>query len=74
MSYFYAIYSKCGEIFSKTAKVVIGLEDNYILTPSAKGTAAARTEVGNLLTQYFINKKTLDQAFADAVTETKKAM
>lgn len=62
------------EIFSKTAKVVIGLEDNYILTPSAKGSAAARTEVGNLLTQYFINKKTLDQAFADAVTETKKAM
>lgn len=64
-----------GEFVPKVADIVINqIDGHYLTTPCFKGSAKARDEVGNILTRVFKNNATVDQAFADAVTETKKAM
>ena len=64
-----------GEFVPKVADIVINqIDGHYLTTPCFKGSAKARDEVGSILTRVFKNNATVDQAFADAVTETKKAM
>lgn len=62
-------------ITNETARVISEqIQEKYIVTPSVKGSAAARDAVGGLVTQVLLGNKTLDKAFSDAVDATKYAM
>ncbi len=70
----YKAYLAEESIYSTTANVVLNdIGDSYIVTPSIKGTAAAREAVGGIISQVLRGNKTITEAFADAVTTTKLA-
>lgn len=48
--------------------------DNYLNYPVFKGTADARKEVGGIITNVLLEKKTLDVAFSDALNAARLAM
>lgn len=64
-----------GEFVPKVADIVINqIDGHYLNTPCFKGSSTARDAVGSILTRVFKDDATVETAFADAVTETKKAM
>ncbi|MCI2067958.1 MAG: hypothetical protein LKJ88_00030 [Bacilli bacterium] len=71
----YQQYLEEGETYAKTAKVVSDqVAGHYLISPTFKGSAVARTEVGGIVTQVLLGNKTIDKAFEDAYNETKKSM
>ena len=59
-------------LIQKNANVVINdINGSYFYTPAFKGSSNARTMAGSILTQVFLNKKTIDEAFKDAENEAK---
>ena len=50
------------------------INGNYFNYPVFKGTAAAREQVGGLITQVFLGNETIDQAFDKAENQTKLEM
>lgn len=71
----YQQYLEEGETYAATAKVVSDqVKGHYLISPTFKGSAVARTEVGGIVSQVLLGNKTIDQAFNDAYNETKKSM
>lgn len=59
-------------LIGKAAQVVTNdLSDKYLWSPAVKGSSKARDEVGGIITQVLMNKKTVDQAFSDAYQQTE---
>lgn len=59
---------RCGNIVYKE------INGNYLNYPVFKGTATARDEVGGIITQVLLEKKSVDEAFKDASNNTLIAM
>ncbi len=69
----YQEYLSESDYMPKVASVVINeINGNYINYPVFKGTDVARDQVGAIVTQYLLGKKTLDVAFKDAINECGK--
>lgn len=59
------------QLSGKAASVVVNqLSDKYFTTPAVKGSSKARDEVGGIITQVFLGKKSVDDAFASAYQQT----
>lgn len=74
---FYKTYlaNEDGDFMPKVAKIVYeDIAGKYFITPCFPGSATARDEVGGLLTQVFLDEKTIDKAFEDAENNTKLKM
>lgn len=59
---------RCGNVVYKE------INGNYLNYPVFKGTATARNEVGGIITQVFLDKKNVEDAFKDANNNTLIAM
>lgn len=71
----YASYLALDDFLPRCASVVYNkINGKYLNYPVFKGSATARDEVGGVLTQVFLDKKTVDQAFEDAYNHTLIAM
>lgn len=63
------------DFLPRCSKVVYNeINGNYLNYPVFKGTATARNEVGGIITQVFLEKKSVDTAFDDAKNNTLIAM
>lgn len=62
---FYKEYLSENDTFlAETSNVVVNdINGKYITTPTFKGSSAARDNVGSILTNVFLNKKSIDEAF-----------
>ena len=59
------------QLSGKAASVVVNqLSDKYFNTPAVKGSSKARDEVGGIITQVLLGKKSVDDAFASAYQQT----
>jgi multiple sugar transport system substrate-binding protein len=54
--------------------IVDQINDKYLLSPAVKGSAKARKEVGGIITNVFLGKKTVDDAFASAYQQASLAV
>lgn len=71
----YAEYLEGEDFMPRCANVVANeINGNYFNYPVFKGTAAAREQVGGLITQVFLGNETIDQAFDKAENQTKLEM
>ena len=61
-------------IAALSAKICLEQESAYYTSPAFNGSSKARDEVGNLMVQCLSGKKTIDQAFADAIEECEYAI
>ena len=52
-------------------KICMEQVDNYFTSPAFIGSSEARSQVGNLIVQYFTDKADVNTAFADAVANCK---
>jgi multiple sugar transport system substrate-binding protein len=60
---------------TKAAVTVVNeVNDKYLWSPAVKGSAKARTEVGGIITNVFMGKKTVDDAFASAYQQASLAI
>lgn len=63
------------DFMPKVANMVYNdIGDKYFYSPCFKGSAAARTNVGNIITQVLMGNATVDDAFETAENQTKLAM
>ena len=71
----YTSYLEESDFLPRCAKVVSEeINGDYFNYPVFKGTAIAREQVGEIITQVFLGEKDIDQAFLDAESATKIAM
>lgn len=71
----YAEYLEGDDFMPRCANVVANeINGNYFNYPVFKGTAAAREQVGGLITQVFLGNETIDQAFDKAENQAKLEM
>lgn len=71
----YSSYLKLDDFLPRCADVVYSnINGKYLNYPVFKGSATARDEVGGIITQVFLDKKTVDKAFEDAYNNTLIAM
>lgn len=49
------------------------IQDSYFSSPAFKGSSAARQQCGGIITQVLLGQKTIDKAFADAMSECSLA-
>lgn len=60
-----------GETFGDSAEVISeDIDGRYLITPVFKGSASARDNVGGILTNVFLNEKTINEAFEYASNQT----
>jgi multiple sugar transport system substrate-binding protein len=60
---------------TKAAVTIVNeINDKYLLTPAVKGSAKARTEVGGIITNVFLGKSSVDDAFASAYQQANLAI
>jgi multiple sugar transport system substrate-binding protein len=63
------------DFMPKVAKIVYeDINGKYFTTPCFSGSATARDQVGGILTNVFLGKKTVNEAFDEAENQTKLAM
>lgn len=68
----YAEFSEEGELYAKTAQVLLDeIAGNYLTTKCFKGSAKLRTAVGAIISSYLSGNSSLDDAFAEAINSTK---
>ena len=64
-----------GENYAKVANVVSNdIDGNYLSTAVFKGSAKLRDQVGGIITSVLLGRSTVDQAFADAINNSKLAI
>ena len=61
-------------LIQTTVKMYGELTDRYYVSPAFPGSSTARSEVGGILSNVFLDTKTVDKAFADAYTKTNFAI
>lgn len=72
---YYADYLKEEEFVARSSSVVVNeINGKYYSTPTFKGSSNARDQVGMIITNVFLNKKSIDEAFKDAENNTKLGM
>ena len=57
-----------------STKICMEQVDNYFTSPAFVGSSEARTQVGNLVTQYFTTGVDVNTVFADAIAKCKAAL
>lgn len=73
--YYQELITEYDDEFAHNAKVVVeDIDGTYLTTPSFKGSATARDEVGGILTLVFAGTDSIDEAFDDAETNVRLAM
>jgi len=71
----YQAYLKEDDFLPRCANVVYNdINGKYLNYPVFKGSATVRDEVGGIITQVFLGKKTLEKAFTDAYNNSLIAM
>lgn len=61
-----------GELYTLSDELV--KNDSFYTTPTFKGAAKTYDSVGGILSQVFLNKKSVNDAFTDAYSDAQKAM
>ena len=56
-----------------STKICMAQVENYFTSPAFIGSSEARSQVGNLIVQYFTDKADVNTAFADAIANCKAA-
>lgn len=56
-------------ILARVARLTQTLQNDYFVSPAFVGSATARTQCGGIVTQVLLGEKTIDSAFADAMTQ-----
>ncbi len=70
----YQTYCEEGETLGEVQKVIKDkISGHYLTTPSFKGSAKIRDEVGGLMVQALSGKKTVEKAFEDAENQARLA-
>ena len=54
------------DLFTKVANLTQTLQEDYFVSPAFIGSATSRTQVGGIITQVLLRKKSVDAAFKDA--------
>lgn len=68
----YEAYLTETDFMPRTAKAVIeDIKGNYFNYPVFKGTANCRDQVGGIITQTLLGKKSIDEAFSDAYSQAQ---
>jgi ABC-type glycerol-3-phosphate transport system substrate-binding protein len=69
---FYKTFLEGGTVEAQVASIVKNdISGHYFVTPAFKGSATARTAVGNtILTQVFLGNSNIDDAFTKAYNDT----